>query len=116
MSNFTSALRVLGTEWHITLCFCKAKRLGKFQTSNEKDKVKVSHVVYWINSDVTVLIFEDKPDSIIDRRHKYYGELGYGYDYPFVPHATVGKGNQVESFKHLIGETFEIGDEYARTF
>lgn len=117
MGNFTAALEVANTDWHITLCFCKAEKLGRFRTGHEATaSCKVIDVKHWKDHDITVLIFDNPPGGLIDRRHNYYKKLGYGYDHEFIPHATVAKDNQVDKFKHYIGKSLMVGGEYARTF
>ena len=111
--KITGALEDLGTEWHITLFFCDAEKLGKFRTSNKESVCEIIDVQYWEHVDLTVLILKS---DLINERHNYYKSLGYGYDYEFIPHATVGKGNLVDKYSGEIGTAYFIGNEYVRSF
>jgi len=42
-----------------------------------------------VGSVITVLIFDNPPGGLIDRRHSYYKNLGYGYDHEFIPHRCI---------------------------
>jgi len=111
--KITAALEVLGTEWHVTLCFCDAEKLGKFRTSSKEKAGIVVGVEYWERVDLTVLIIRS---SFANERHGYYKSLGYTYAYDFIPHATVGKGDLVNQYLSYIGRKIVLGNEYARTF
>lgn len=111
--KITTALEILGTDWHVTLCFCDAKKLGKFRTSNKAKAGVVTGVEYWEMVDLTVLVIKS---SFANERHDYYKFLGYTYDYEFIPHATVGKGDLVKEYSRYIGREIVLGNEYARTF
>ena len=111
--KITGALEVLGSDWHVTLFFCNAEKLGKFRTSNEEGLCYIVDVQYWERVDLTVLILKS---DFINERHEYYKSLGYGYDYEFIPHATVGKGDLVDKYKDKIGLSYFVGNEYVRSF
>ncbi len=113
MANFTAALNVIGTGFHVTLCFSECKKSSKVRTSTETGKIKVVSIEYWEHCDLTVAIVESE---FCDKRADYWAENGYGYDLGYKPHFTITKGNQVEAVKTLIGAEFDVGDEYVRIF
>lgn len=115
MSKFTAALSVEDHEikGHITLCFCDARKAGKFSTSNAKGAATVINVEYWDRVDLTVLTVDCK---LAIERHEYYTDLGYTYDYDFLPHITMGKGDLTNELMHLKGERLIVGSEYARIY
>ena len=113
MAKFTSALCIDGTDLHVTLCFCDAVKSGKFKTSNGRGKGVVIGVEYWESADITVALIDS---SFIYDRHEYYKILGYGYDYNFIPHATLSKGNTVSEHKTMKGDIVILCDEYARIY
>jgi hypothetical protein len=118
MSKFTSALSVIsggidGYDLHLTTCFCDADKAGKFSTSNGSGKAVVIDVEYWERVDLTVLTVDC--DFAVDR-HEYFNSLGYAYDYEFIPHITIGKGDLTKGFKFMKGEVMILGNEYARIY
>ena len=113
MSNFTAALEVIGTPYHVTLCFCPTVKAGKFRTTNCTDKAKILSVQYWERVNLTVMVLES---DLINARHEYYKKLGYTYAYEFIPHATIGSGDLVSENTSIIGSTLEVGNEYARIY
>lgn len=111
--KITGALEILGTDWHVTLFFCDAVKLGKLKTSNRESRCTVIDVQYWEHVNLTVLILES---DLINERRNYYKDLGYSYDYEFIPHATVGRGNLVDEYRGKIDKSYLVGNEYVRTF
>jgi hypothetical protein len=115
MAKFTAALKVDDPtiDGHITLCFCDAKKGGKFSTSPVKGIATVIDAEYWEKPDLTVLLIDCK---FAVERHEYYKSIGYTYDYEFIPHISVSKGNLVGEFKAMKGEILSVGNEYARIY
>ncbi len=115
MSNFTAALKVEDhqVEGHITLCFCEANKGDKFSTSGAKGIATVINVEYWDWVDITVLTVDCK---LAVERHEYYSSLGYTYDYEFLPHISMSKGDTTKELMHLKGEKLIVGSEYARLY
>lgn len=113
MVNFTAALQVLNTDWHVTLCFAPCVRGKKVETSFHFGGATVLNVVYWEHCDLTVALVKC---YLAEDRAKYWAQRGYGYTLGFVPHFTLGKGNVVNKHQYLIGKTFTLGHEYCRVY
>jgi hypothetical protein len=112
MSKFTAALNVIGTDYHVTLAFCDAKRGGKVHTSAAIADGLITDVVYWQGSNVTVALIDSE---LVRRRHQYYTDNGYPYEgYHHVPHATLSRGNTVADHLDLVGSIVTLGEEYIR--
>lgn len=112
MAKFTAALNVLGTDYHVTLAFCEARKGGKIATSTAIADGVITDVVYWSGSNVTVALIDSE---LIRRRHQYYTDNGYPYEgYHHIPHATLSRFDDVVNFQHLKGTTVTLGDEYVR--
>lgn len=115
MSKFTAALLSEDNyiKGHITLCFCDADKAGKFSTFSGKGIAHIVDVQYWERVDLTVLIVDCK---LANERHEYYKELGYTYDYEFIPHISLGKGDLTSDSGYLKGDRIVVGSEYARIY
>lgn len=111
--KITGALEIIGTDWHVTLFFCNAEKLGRIRTYDKESVCEIVDVQYWERVDLTVLILKS---DLVNDRYEYYKNLGYGYDYEFIPHATVGKGDLTSEYKNHIGTSYIIGNEYVRSF
>ena len=115
MSKFTAALNVEDSQidGHITLCFCDCIKSKKFSTFQGKGVATVTDIEYWERVDLTVMLV-DCP--LAEERQKYYHDLGYTYDYEFIPHISLGKGDKVSEYSHFKGEKLIVGNEYARLY
>jgi hypothetical protein len=121
MSNikFTAVLKVICGSLgkvhnpHVTIAFCDVAHGDKVQTATEiKGSATVTSVEYWSGPDITVLLIHS---AIVGIRRKYYVSKGYRYEgNDFNPHITLGKGNRVQDFEHLLGKEILLGKEYVR--
>ena len=94
--------------------FCDAKKGDKISTlSFSEGEAVVMNVTYWKEADITVAIVDCK---LAVQRHEYYKNAGYGYDHEFIPHITLGKGNQVDKYSELLYKYFPVGEEYIRLY
>jgi hypothetical protein len=120
--KFTAALKVICGSLgkvhnpHVTIAFCDVAHGDKVQTAtafcNVPGKGVITAVKYWSGPDITVLLIDS---GIVRMRHQYYTKNGYKYEgHEFNPHITLGKGNQVEDFEHLLGKELLLGEEYVR--
>ena len=113
MANFTAALEVLDTDYHVTLCFSECVKASKVRTSIETGELVVHAVEYWEHCDLTVAIITS---AFCDTRAKYWQDNGYGYTLGYKPHFTIGRGDCTSIYKCMVGRVFAIGNEYVRVF
>lgn len=114
MANFTSALKVIGTDYHVTLSFFEINgKLPKISTMEGDGYGEVIGVEYWHKPDITVALIES---NIVNERHRYYNDNGYTYMYEFKPHFTLEQGDVSDAYDHLIGKKIAIGEEYFRIY
>ena len=113
MANFTAALNVLGTDYHVTLCFSDCVKASKARTSADKGLLKVVAIEYWAHCDLTVALVES---YFCDERAKYWAEKGYAYALGYKPHFTLGKGDCSSIYECMVGKEYEVGEEYVRVF
>lgn len=115
MPNFTAALEVLGTPYHVTVCFAECKKAGKARTSQEFGELEVMAVEYWPIPDVTVALVDS---ALCDERAEYWHNLGYYYALGYRPHFTLGKGDLRDTLtaKIMVGKLFRVGNEYCRVY
>lgn len=111
---FHTALKVLTPEFadkHVTTMFSEFTGKGKFSTSTEFELVPIKDIVFWKDAGVVVAIVES---GLAEYLHSKYTEMGYEYDYEFIPHMTLEKTNidTSEKYKHLIGQQIKLGEEY----
>lgn len=103
---------------HTTLAFLTPKETEKISALDlllpEDDSVGVvKEIVYWEKADLTVMLV-DCPSSLL-KLQKKLSNKGFSYEeFEFIPHITIGKGNQIEKFKHFKGNTIEFYDVYFR--
>lgn len=111
--KFTSALCV-GDKHHVTLSFCEmTPKMNKVSTSKTESICRVDSVVYWPKPNITVGLVSS---MFITNRFEYWQKNGYTYDHEFIPHITLGSGDVVSEFSHLIGEALPVHSEYFRIF
>lgn len=111
MANFTAALNILGTDWHVTLCYGPCVKAGKARVTYNTGQMQFHAVEYWESCDLTVGIVSS---PFCDERAKYWADLGYTYPLGYKPHATLGKGDLRGKFSYIVGQVYTLGEEYIR--
>lgn len=107
-----SGLEVLGTEWHITTMYAPLKPTGRITTDSSVHTAKIIDVVYWEHVDLTVALVESE---FATSCYNKWVERGFDMEFDsYVPHITVGKGDQTETFHWMKGSNYQIGREYVR--
>lgn len=102
--------------FHLTLMYGELKATPRFYLGEHGMRghgTNVEDIVYWEHVDLTVAII-NHTKYLQDRFDFYSKELGIEYDYEFVPHVTLGKGNLVEEHAYLKGTDVDFSDEYIR--
>lgn len=110
---FTAAMTVLGTDWHVTLCFGRCAKAGKVSTTQAQGELFVTDVCYWSHVNLTVALVAS---PLCDERHAYWRSHGYSSDLPYRPHMTLGAGDLTAQYQHLKGARYPVGQEYCRTY
>lgn len=113
MPNFTAALEVFDTPYHITVCFAACKKGKKVTTSTDWGTCVVTAVEYWAHCDLTVALVTSE---FCDIRAKYWEDNGYWYTLGYLPHFTLGKGDLREQYSDLVDNVYTVGNEYCRVY
>lgn len=106
---------------HITLSFFEPHETKKLDINDLVNKIRpyqdqqiatVSKVEYWEKVNLTVLIVES---DFLHSLHNDMKNAGFNYEnHQFIPHITVGAGNQTDQYLELIGGDVELSHIYIR--
>lgn len=84
---------------------------ARFETTNLTEYAIIADVQYWELVGLTVLILESE---LAVARNKYFTDLGFKYDYEYIPHVTIAQGDCAEEYMSMVGNSVYLHDEYVR--
>ncbi len=103
-------------KFHLTVMFAPLKATPRFYLDVAgilTHETEVIDVVYWAHVDLTVALVNNT-SSIQHRFDTYSNDLGFEYDYDFVPHVTLGSGNITKKYSYLKNTDIDLFDEYIK--
>lgn len=103
-------------QFHLTLMFAPLKATPRFYLQDLGLKsygCDVTDVVYWEHVGLTVALIKNKK-TLQARFDMYSDDLGFVYDYEFVPHVTLGKGDLTSEYNYLIDTPVDLYGEYIK--
>ena len=105
-----SELEVMNDK-HITLAFADTQATSKLEVGSLSLGVSgcITEVVYWSHVDLTVALVDS---SLLCELQTRLSAGGFKYDYEFLPHITLGKGDLTSENKNIEGNSIGFKTPY----
>lgn len=96
---------------HITTSFTKIdSSTPKITLQDVNSFCVISSIKYLPHGNVTVAVINSLE---ILEVHAQKMSMGFNYDYDFIPHITLCRGDSSDKYDYLIGEQVKLKNEYA---
>lgn len=117
--SFSNKLKELGSNMkshHCTVMYSEKMPVGKIHNLIERFTVPITEIRHWPGADgvgYTVAILDS---GMLHDWYSYFISLGCEYDFEYIPHITLEKGNgdTSEKYKSLIGQWVIFDYQYVQ--